>query len=341
MRGLGRDLWAIVTYVVLLAVSLGLILFGVQHAQETPASADAGAAVAAGEGMELLAAGIVCAVFVAATAPVAILLSLGRASQAKALHDLRESVRLHGDTLLRIQEHTGLSDSAKRIAYRRDERAMLRRAIEEDIAHEDWQAALVLVNDMGERFGYREEAEEFRAHIEYSRAEVLDRRINEALDHFQRILDTHNWTAAYAEAARLQRLFPESHRVKDLDHRVRQAWELRKATLEREFLESAQRADVDHAMRVLKELDLYLTPREAEPFREVARGVVGKARENLGLQFKMAVQDHDWPTAVRVGEAIMQEFPNTTMAHEVRGRIDVLRAKAAQAAGLSNALAAS
>ena len=82
-------------------------------------------------------------------------------------------------------------------------------------------------------------------------------------------------------------------------------------------------------MELLKELDKYLTEQEAEPFRETARGVIGKKRDNLGVQFKIAVHDREWVRAMRVGEQIIQEFPNTKMCDEVRGMIDLLRERAA------------
>ena len=82
--------------------------------------------------------------------------------------------------------------------------------------------------------------------------------------------------------------------------------------------------------QLLKELDKYLSETEAAPYTEVARGVIGKKKENLGVQFKLAVHDHDWIGAVRVGEQIIREFPNTRMADEVRSMIDLLRNRASE-----------
>ena len=77
-------------------------------------------------------------------------------------------------------------------------------------------------------------------------------------------------------------------------------------------------------------MDAYLSPREAQPYKEIARGVIGKARDNLGIQFKLAVRDQDWEKAIQVGERIMEAFPNSLMAREVRERIGVLRVRAAE-----------
>src|SRR5690606_40625099 len=106
---------------------------------------------------------------------------------------------------------------------------------------------------------------------------------------------------ALREAARIRRLFPDSPRVENLRARVEQARGVYKADLERRFLEAAQESRVEDAMELLKELDTYLTETEAAPYREVARGVIGKARENLGAQFKLAVQDRRWAAAAAIG----------------------------------------
>ena len=83
-------------------------------------------------------------------------------------------------------------------------------------------------------------------------------------------------------------------------------------------------------MEMLKELDAYLTEDEAGPYREVARGVIGKARDNLGVQFKLAVQDRRWDRASQLGDRIIEQFPNSRMAGEVRGMLDSIRARLRQ-----------
>jgi outer membrane protein assembly factor BamD (BamD/ComL family) len=52
--------------------------------------------------------------------------------------------------------------------------------------------------------------------------------------------------------------------------------------------------------------------------------------ENLRTQFSIAVQDHNWQEAIRVGETIMIDFPNTQMAKEVREKMDALRQRASE-----------
>lgn len=226
----------------------------------------------------------------------------------------------------------GLSEAAKRVLHRREERDLLTRAIEQDIQDEDWEAAMVLVRELAERFGYRADAEEFRSRIEHARAETLDRSVAAAMSRLDDLLQKHMWAEAYNEASRIERLFPDSPRVESLRSHVDQARRRYKVELEREFLHAAERDEVDRAMDLLRQLDGYLSENETEQLREVARGVVSKARENLGARFKLLIEDKEWSDAVRVGERLMKEFPNTRMAEEVREMIDVLRTRAEQAA---------
>lgn len=228
----------------------------------------------------------------------------------------------------------GLSEGAKRVLHRREERELLRRAIEQDIQAEDWDAAMVLVKELAERFGYRADAEEFRTRVERVRAQNLDRKVVEALTVLDDVIRSRRWAEAYAEAARIHRLYPDSHRVDGLRERVDEARQRYRTDLERRFLLAAQRNEIDQAMELLKELDQYLSPAEGEQFQEVARGVISKSRENLGVRFKLMVQDHQWRQAIDVGEQIIGEFPNTRMAQEVRDLMPVLRERASSGSAL-------
>jgi hypothetical protein len=92
--------------------------------------------------------------------------------------------------------------------------------------------------------------------------------------------------------------------------------------------ESVQRNEVDRGIAILKQLDQYLTRNEAAALEESARGVFRTKLHNLGLQFSFAVAEHNWRDALAVGRQIMEEFPNTRMAQEVRERIHVLSQRA-------------
>ena len=228
-----------------------------------------------------------------------------------------------------INERILLSETAKRIAYRHEDIDLLRQTIKADINKKEFDAAMVLVNEIGTTYGHKEEAEEFREIIIESRATETEHKVEKALEKLDALLDKHEFDEARKEALKIQRLYAHSTQVRDVQRKVSHAREQYKHDLEREFLEAAKVDNVDRAVELLKELDLYLTEQEAEPFRETARGVIGKQRENLGVQFKIAVHDKEWLRAVSVGEQIIREFPNSKMADEVRSMLDLLRERAA------------
>ncbi len=243
-----------------------------------------------------------------------------------------QSANDSGDVLTQLQiisDRMLLSDTAKRIAYRQEDVNALREAIADDIKRKDFDAALVLVQEMSQTFGYREESEEFREQIMAARSTVIDARLTVLLQRLDQIIAAHDFPQALSDALKIMRIYPDQVRVQNLDQIVNQAQETYKHQIERDFLAAAQKDDVDGAIALLTELDAFLTEREAEPFREVARGVIGKKRDNLGVQFKMAVHDKEWLKSIRVGEQIIKEFPNTRMAEEVRERLDQLRERAA------------
>lgn len=303
----GAGLWVVAAYIGAGVIAVGLIVQGVAS------SSDA-----------LVGAGALGLVIVGATAPLAFI----RSAPAGGGEDVSDAVARLALEIERLGEMNALSDDARRVLNRRRERELLRHAIEEDVAAGDWDAAMVLVKELAERFGYRADAEEFRERIETARFQTVDRRVAEAVAKLDRLIMQLRWDEATIEAGRITRLYPDSPRVEGLRHRVEHARMTYKTDLERRFLHAAQNDQIEDAMGLLKELDAYLTEAEAEPYQEVARGVIGKARENLGVQFKLAVQDKDWGRALQAGERVLAEFPNSRMAGEIREMIDGLRTRA-------------
>jgi len=80
----------------------------------------------------------------------------------------------------------------------------------------------------------------------------------------------------------------------------------------------------------------YFEAARTEALREM--GLAYKALEDrgvmmpvvdLGVQFKLLLQDHQWQEAIDVGEQIVRDFPNTRMAQEVREVMDTLKQRVA------------
>jgi hypothetical protein len=89
--------------------------------------------------------------------------------------------------------------------------------------------------------------------------------------------------------------------------------------------EAVARHDVDTSIEALKRLDPYLTPAEAEEMQETARGIFKEKLNNLSADFARAVHDQHWTDAVRIGEAVIRDFPNSRIAQEIRQNIEGLR----------------
>ncbi len=283
------------------------------------------------DNMGVVALGGLGVVLVLAVAPVSFM-SVGShtpsgldAATMDALLGEMRAIRGSVDTL---REYQALSDDARRVLNRVRERDLLVKAIEEDIKSEDWDAAIILCEELAERFGYREEAEEYRQRVEQVRSATRDRNVAASIAALDGLIVQRRWDHAIDHAASIQRLYPDSPRIAGLLQRVENARERYKTDLERRFLHAAQGEGVDEAMALLKELDAYLTEDDAEPYRELAKGIIGKARENLGASFKLAVRDRRWRDAAKIGERIINDFPNTRMAEEVRSMIDSIRERA-------------
>lgn len=255
-------------------------------------------------------------------------LALGLMKVAAGRRD--ESLRLEGieASVRHLAEQSVLSDDARRVLNRDSERTLLMGAIEQDITGQNWDAAMVLIEELAGRFGYRADAEAMRQRVEEARRKTREMEITEAIGFLDGLILQRRWDDALAEAGRVQRLFPGSPRVEPLRDRVAAARAAYRDDLERRFMDAAGADQSDEAMVLLKELDQYVTPEQAESMKTMARGVIGRAREELGARFKGAVQERQWSDAVAVGEQIMRQFPNTRMAAEVREMMEQIRTKA-------------
>jgi len=308
------------------AVIFTLVVYGI-------ALAAAAALVLVGNGTfgqprreAFVTAGLTGLFFILTIGPAGLVVAMW--SSTAATVKLNAAIRKLTDTVRILSEQAALSDDARRVLNRTAEREMLRRSIEQDILTSDWEAALVLCRELADRFGYRTDAEEFRARIDKGRAATLGTALRDGIGSVDGLILQRRFDDASREAARLGRLYPEEPKISALGIRVSDARLLFKNDLQRRFLEAARGERVDEAMALLKELDPLLSGEEAAALRETAKSVVARQRENLGSLFKMAVEDQEWAQAVTVGKRIMAEFPNSKMALEVRTMMDELLARA-------------
>ena len=194
---------------------------------------------------------------------------------------------------------------------------------------QDFAAAEALIDQIDKDIGYGEEAQRLRAMVAKSREATIEERLEAAIKRIEKLIGNLDWARALRETKRLTTLFPEDARVGKLAQAIHAARNRRKRDLLQAYGDAARKNDVERSIELLKELDGYLAPPEGAALAESARGVFKARLSNLGVQFAIHVADERWSEAVAAGEQIMREFPNSRMAHEVREKMDALRARAA------------
>src|ERR1700722_1375071 len=242
-----------------------------------------------------------------------IVIALGTLPLVLNLESIRRNTLEHQDELIsrlserleqicmalsEVTENQLISDRTKSIAFRDKDRDTLRRAVQEEISRQDWEAALRLVNDLEAIFGYKGEADRFRADINGRRHEVTNRQIEEQLPSVERYVNAEAWGQAIQEAHRIMALFPNEPRVQNLPVEIENRRQERKRKLMDSWHEAVNKHDVDGSIEILKHLDLYLTPVEAEGMQETARGVFKEKINLLRAQFSMTVQGKRWVEAI-------------------------------------------
>jgi hypothetical protein len=284
----------------------------------------------------MLAAGCVGLILVLTTWPLAIAHAAARdalvARSEENMTNLSDRLQAMSVILNEVNEAQLLSDRAKAVAYREKDRDALRRAIREDMAKRDWEAALVLANEMESLFGYKQEAMRFREEVFRQQEEVFRRQINEAMGVIDRHCRAEAWSDALREAERLMNVYKGDPQVMALPQEIENRRQNHKKQLLDSFQDALARKDNDGAIEILKKLDLYLTRSEADAMQDTVRNLFKEKINDLRTQFALAVQDHRWGEAVRIGESIVRDFPNSGIAREVKDKIDTLRQRASEPA---------
>ncbi|MBN1554626.1 MAG: hypothetical protein JXA11_07765 [Phycisphaerae bacterium] len=219
----------------------------------------------------------------------------------------------------------GLSDQAKSLIFYEREVDALRESVNALLMKQDYVGAEAMISRVESRLGLTEVAETLRSEITHTRDSTSDDKVLEAVNRVRDILNDRQWSRAKRDAERLLALFPNHRVVSELPGEIRQAWNAYKRQLLKQYGEAVRVNDVERSIELLKELDKYLTPQEGAALAESARDVFKKKLHNLGVQFAIAVADQNWAFAVATGEEIVNEYPNSRMAREVREKLDLLR----------------
>lgn len=307
-------------YLVSLVLSFGVIAIGVVIAARGQP-----------QGWTLAAAGAIGTIGVLITWPIAH--QLGEKGSLKrgvdgAMTPIYERMEQFSVMLNEISEQQLLSDRAKTVAYREKDREALRRAITEDLAKRDWEAALVLVDEMDTKFGYKQEAERIREDINQRFADHIRRQVQAGVVIIDRHTSNQQWAAALREAERLEQQFPTNEEVRKLQNEIEQRRLAYKQRLLDEYNDQVSKKDIDGAIATVRKLDFYLSSSEGQGMQESVRNLFKDKLNQLKDQFTNAVHQSQWTEAYHIGEIIIRDFPNTQMAKEARDKLDSLRQRA-------------
>ena len=233
--------------------------------------------------------------------------------------------------LTQISENILLSDAVKSVAFRDKDRQVLEEAIHQEIRQEKWVLAEKLIEDLEKDFGCVAEARQLRSEVERFRKASIQDKIDNAVRHIESLWLIHHYSQAQAEVDALTRLYPDHAKVQNLDGQTEKHRLAHKQTLMDRWSAAVANKRVEEAIEVLQLLDTYLTQDEAGALEETAREMFRMRLHQLGESFRQQVQAKQWLEALRVGQVIIREFPNSRMAQEVQEKLDALKKRAVEA----------
>jgi hypothetical protein len=230
-----------------------------------------------------------------------------------------------GDGLMQINHSTRISDAAKAIAFREEDKRSLREAVFERLKRNDFDGAFEIVDEIENHSEYRLLAEELRRQVDDYRNATEDERIDQGMAQVEKLFDGCQWVKASLQIESLIRLHPKTEKIKTLRLQLVERKEERKRILLAAWDDAVTRQETDRSLELLRELDMYLTPNEALALQEAAKDVFRTKLHNLGVQFALAVSDKQWSDALEIGQQIIRDFPNSRMSGEIREKLHVLR----------------
>jgi hypothetical protein len=286
----------------------------------------------------MLAAGCLSLIGVAASWPIAHALAHAAAGQDNS-QDIGAQLNKRLDQALTvmtlISEQQLLSERAKTVAFRDNDREAIRRAVNEELSKGEWEAAFALADQFEKAFGSKAEADRFRAEISDRRSEGMRKQIAETMLTIDQLTRAEQWSGAIREAEKLMAQLPDHPDVKRLPLEIENRRQTHKQALMQTLHEAAARHDWDGALDILRQVDPYLTPAEAESMQEMVRTMFKEKLNNLAAQFATLVRERKWAEAIRTGEQIQKDFPNSRIAQEVNEKMNALRTRASEPAGAS------
>lgn len=249
---------------------------------------------------------------------------------AERLDNSTEMLSRQNTLLMQISQGVRLSDTAKEIVFRDAEQMELGEAALNKLHQHDFDEAEAMITAMAEQPKYNDLSVRLKRTAERYRSATEEGRVSQIIAHIDELFDRYLWTQAAVQIETLIKTFPYSEKAKMMPVKLRERKDRHKRELLADWDQAIRNKNTDRGLEILKELDLYLTPAEALALQESAVTVFRTKLHNLGVDFSVAVTEKDWKKAFDTGKDIVQNFPNSRMAAEIRSKMDILQERANQ-----------
>lgn len=247
-----------------------------------------------------------------------------------ALKKIREQLEKNRVELEGIKKNTYMSETAKSIAFRDIDIQVLREAVIDKLHRQDFENTYQLLNEISEQPRYLHLANKLKIQADAYQNATDKERENQIIEHIKKLLEEKQWALASSQIERLIQSFPQSQKALDMRQKLFAKKQERKKVLLTAWDDAVKRQDTDRSLEILRELDLFLTPNEALALQEAARDVFRNKLHGMGVQFSLAVSENRWKHALQVGKQIMDDFPNSRMAQEIKEKKDILEKRVKQ-----------
>ncbi len=257
-------------------------------------------------------------------------IALSMKVNGEKLDNAVEMLSRESNLLAQVSQASRLSDTAKEIVYRDAEQMELGEAVLTKLHQHDFDDAITMIGAMAESPKYQELSQRLQVKAEKFRTATEEGRVNQIITHIEDLFDQKLWIQAAAQIENLMHNFPYSEKPKTMPVRLQERKDRHKLDLLADWDIAIRNKETDRGLEILKELDLYLTPAEALALRESASTVFKTKLHNMGVDFSVAIAEKDWDKALYTGRQIMQRFPNSRMAAEIRSKMDILLERSKQ-----------
>jgi len=275
----------------------------------------------------LLAGGLFLVVLIMLLAKTMKIIELLQNNAVK-FEKIAEALEKNRTVLNQINNNTRLSDSAKTIASREINIRTLREIVFEKMQQQEFETASEIIDEIAQKPEFENLATRLRQQAENYKHSTDHQRVDHVIEHVGKLLNNYEWANASVTIERLINTYPDSEEAKNLRQKLVGKKEERKKQLLTLWDDAVRREATDRSLEILRELDMYLTPNEGLALQEAAKDVFKNNLHNLGVRFSIAVSGSQWKNALNIGNQIVRDFPNSRMAQEIRGKIDVLRENA-------------